>query len=153
MGEYDQAIQKLLEILKLEPYHSFARAHLARAYVCKEMYEEAVIEAQKAINICDSAVEKRALGESYAMAGDREKALQVLENLLEYDHDKGFAMQAIAVIYSAIGEKDKAFEWLVNAYNARAEFLLFLLKSDPGLKTLRSDSRFKTLLKKVNIES
>jgi len=44
----------------------------------------------------------------------------------------------VALIYAGLGDKDRAFEWLDRAYEAR-DMGLVLLKVDPPLDPLRSD--------------
>jgi TolB-like protein len=58
----------------------------------------------------------------------------------------------IAGIYAFRDEADQAFTWLDRAYDARASDLLGIL-GDPFLKSLRSDPRYKALLKKMNLPS
>ena len=56
----------------------------------------------------------------------------------------------IARVYAWRGEKDQAFEWLERAYEVRDDGLPWL-KIDPGLRSLRSDPRYKALLRKMNL--
>ena len=52
--------------------------------------------------------------------------------------------------YAALGEKDKAFEWLDRMYEDRKGMLIWL-KVDPGLDPLRSDPRFRELARRVGL--
>jgi hypothetical protein len=54
----------------------------------------------------------------------------------------------MAGIYAGLGEKDHAFEWLNRSYEER-EWLS--LKLDPFLDNLRSDPRFRELLRRLNL--
>ena len=56
----------------------------------------------------------------------------------------------IARVYAFRGEKDRAFEWLNRAYEARDEDLYFM-KDDPLFKNLEGDSRYKAFLRKMNL--
>ena len=56
----------------------------------------------------------------------------------------------IATIYVALNEKDKAFEELDKAFEAR-DWELFRLNVDWYWKPLRDDPRFKDLLKRMNL--
>lgn len=56
----------------------------------------------------------------------------------------------IAEVFAWRGEKDKAFEWLERAYQRRDGGLV-QLKSDPLLDSLRGDSRYRVLLRKMNL--
>jgi hypothetical protein len=57
---------------------------------------------------------------------------------------------AFILIHLALGEKDRAFEWLEKAYEAR-DFDLCEIKVDPRLEPLRSDPRFADLLRRVGV--
>jgi serine/threonine-protein kinase len=49
-----------------------------------------------------------------------------------------------------LGEKDQAIEWLQKAYEERSSFLVSINVS-PAYDSLRSDPRFKELLKKMGL--
>jgi hypothetical protein len=54
-------------------------------------------------------------------------------------------------IYAALGEKDKAFEWLGKGYEQRSWFLTYV-KVEPTFDPLRSDPRFQDMLRRMNLE-
>jgi tetratricopeptide (TPR) repeat protein len=56
----------------------------------------------------------------------------------------------MAEIYAQLGEKDKAFEWLEQAYERRT-YLMMYLKVAPNLDPLRSDPRFTDLLRRTGL--
>ena len=56
----------------------------------------------------------------------------------------------IALIYDALGEKDRALDWLERGYSERDEDLA-LLKVDSRLDSLRGDPRFENLLEEVGL--
>jgi hypothetical protein len=56
------------------------------------------------------------------------------------------------VIYSGLGEKDAAFEWLQKAYVDRSMLLTFINVS-PVFDNLRSDPRFADLLQRLNLRT
>ena len=58
---------------------------------------------------------------------------------------------AIGRIYTLLGKKDKAFEWLDLAYELRNDVLPWM-KTDELMDNIRSDPRFMALLKKMNLE-
>lgn len=79
--------------------------------------------------------------------GRREEALRML---------KGFERPAageplpnafdLGAIYGALGDRDRAFEWLERAFEKR---LVWFLKVHPALDPLRGDPRFTALLTKA----
>ena len=52
--------------------------------------------------------------------------------------------------YVGLGDKEQAFAWLEKAEQERS-LGLFFLKTDPLMDPLRSDPRFRTLLKRIGL--
>jgi hypothetical protein len=52
-------------------------------------------------------------------------------------------------IYAALGDKNRALEWLEKSFQGREAFMAFL-KVDPGFDPLRSDPRFADLLRRMH---
>jgi len=57
----------------------------------------------------------------------------------------------IAVLYTGLGDKDKAFEMLEKAYEEHV-YDLPTITLWPYFESLRSDPRYKELLKKMGLE-
>jgi hypothetical protein len=57
--------------------------------------------------------------------------------------------EGIASVYAFRGEKDRAFEWLDRAYEARDH--LYLITGNPLYKNREGDPRYKALLRKLNL--
>ncbi len=91
------------------------------------------------------------LGFAYAVTGNQDKALQIIDDLKIRSKDEQIPSIASAVIYIGLGEKDHAFELLDKAYEeGSAE--LGKIKVLPPYDSLRSEPRFIALLKKMNLE-
>jgi len=58
----------------------------------------------------------------------------------------------IALIYTALGEKDTAFAWLAKAVAEHSTWLVYS-KWEPRLDPLRSDPRFQDLLRRIGLPS
>ena len=56
----------------------------------------------------------------------------------------------LAAIYAALGDKDKAFEELRKAFEAR-DWELFRLNADVYWIPLRDDPRYKEIVKRLNL--
>ena len=65
--------------------------------------------------------------------------------------DIGNGSYVIGRIYAMLGKKDKAFEWLDQAYELRNDALPWI-KTDELMDNIRSDPRFKEYLKKAGFE-
>ena len=94
---------------------------------------------------CPPCVEEMpSLVELQKRLGDKVTVLAVSE-----DADDG-AYQ-IAQIYAWWGDKDQAFQWLERAY-AQHDAGLTLVKVDPLVRSLRTDSRYTALLRKLKFQ-
>ena len=88
------------------------------------------------------------LGYAYGRAGQREKAIQVLQAMIERRRTQFAPAATIAFIYQGLGENDHAFEWLEQSFEDHDPHLTHLY-AYPEWDLLRPDPRFKTLLKKM----
>ena len=77
------------------------------------------------------------------------EARQSLEELLDRSRTGHVSKYLIATVYAALGDKNEALTRLEQAYSERSWYLGFL-KSDPELDTLRSEPRFKDLVRRMN---
>jgi hypothetical protein len=72
--------------------------------------------------------------------------------LLEYDldlYEKGLSSPVtIAGDYAQLGNKEKALEWLEEAYSRQSRDLPYL-KNNPSLSELSSDPQYKELLQRI----
>lgn len=82
---------------------------------------------------------------------ERDEAKKILDKLLKLSNKEYVSPFFIALIYTGLNQKDQAFEWLEKSYEKR-EGKICWLKADHTFDSLRSDPRFKALLKKMNLE-
>lgn len=146
----DQAIEQSKKALELDSNYAGLHWSLGLAYVGKGMYESASEELQKASSLSGGAAKFIAdLGYSYAIAGNRNATLRILEQLQERSKQSYINSYAIAQIYTALNDKDEAFRYLGDAYCERSSFMAYL-RIDPLLHGLHSDSRFQDLLRRLS---
>ena len=81
------------------------------------------------------------------MAGD---ARRVLEELMAQPGGRYVSPYNVALIFTGLSEKDRAFEWLERAYQARASRLGWLAVL-PEFDSLRPDPRFSDLLRRIGL--
>lgn len=150
---YDKAVEQLQKTLEMDPSFSLAHAGLGQAYLQKSMYQEALRELQRESDIragSDTVVETWK-GIAYVKAGKKSEAKRVLDDLLKRAKQVYVSPVLFAGLYFAMGENDLAFKSLDLAYNQRDSRLLEL-KVLPEFDSVRSEPRFKALLKKVGFE-
>jgi TolB-like protein/DNA-binding winged helix-turn-helix (wHTH) protein/Tfp pilus assembly protein PilF len=150
---YDEAIDQMRRTLELEPGFGSAEACLVKSYVLKGQYAEAFEAARKEM------VESGASGEEMAAIeqNDPKEGMKAiyrwqLNRRFEAAKQRALSSEGFAALYAAIGEKDKAFEWLEKAVKER-DFSIASIKVDPDFDPLRSDPRFDALLKKIGFNA
>jgi len=148
---YDQALAELRRALELDP--NFVQAHLYLGWVYERdrKFEEAIAELLKAYTLSDGESETAgALGHAYAVAGRTAEAEKIIASMKEQRSRRYVAPFDFALIYLGLGARDTAFEWLEKAYDDRSTWL-FWIRVDPRLDPVRSDPRFRDLLKRMRI--
>ena len=78
--------------------------------------------------------------------------MNMLRELEERSKQKFIPKNTIAIIYAALGEIYKAFEFFEKAYQERAEGLLWNHKRFPDLHGIHLDPRYTALRKKMGLE-
>jgi TolB-like protein/Tfp pilus assembly protein PilF len=147
----EDAIKQLQKTLEMDPNFVPVYNYLRIAYLEKEMYQEAIDAAQKAVNLSQGdSIYLSYLGSAYAAAGKRDKALEILAELNELSKKRYVSSYTRATIYLSLGDIDQFFEWMERAYLERNWQLTGL--HWPLKDSIRSDPRFKALLKKVGLE-
>ena len=149
---YDEAIQQLKKTIDLDSNFSIAHHYLGSAYAMKGAYAEALTSYQKAhqLNASDPHV-IALMGRLYAVTGDRAKAINAMAQLRSISTQRYVADYNFALIYAALGEKNKAFESLEKSYQGHTVDML-TLHYDPLIDSLRSDSRFADLVRRVGLK-
>jgi TolB-like protein/Tfp pilus assembly protein PilF len=148
--KYDKAIKQYEKVLEMEP--NFIRAYitLGSTYGQKGMYKEAINMIHKAIELSGNRSRIAALGRSYAIAGKKDKAKNIIQELMDLSKKQYISPYCICLIYASMGEKAQALDWLEKAYNEHVSELIYL-KVDPYLDNLHSEPRFTAILKKVGL--
>ena len=89
-----------------------------------------------------------ALGHAYAVAGRRAEAQKVLASLRERPASGYASPYFVAVVYTGLGDRERAFDSLERAYQDRHPGMI-LLKYDPRFDPLRGDPRFTKLIRRI----
>ncbi|HXI94415.1 MAG TPA: protein kinase, partial [Blastocatellia bacterium] len=151
--QYDKAIELFLKLVEKDPEKAQPHAILGETYLAKEMYEKGVAEIQKAVTL-DNAPERwdrhPLLAYAYSMAGRRDEALKILNEQKRLEKQRYISPYNFAIIYTGLGDKNRAFEWLEKGYEQRIP-LIYRLKNRPMFDSLRSDPRYADLLRKMNL--
>jgi tetratricopeptide (TPR) repeat protein len=151
--QYDEAIERYQKVLEMEPDFMVAHLFLGLAYAEKGLYNEALVEFQKGIELSggDDSPFSGWLGRVYCWTGKKKQAKIILESVIESSKKRYISPLGIALIYLGLGQNEQAFEWLEKAYEEKDHWMA-ALKVYPMFDSVRSDPRFKALLKKMGFE-
>jgi serine/threonine-protein kinase len=150
-GQNDKALEQARKTYDLEPTHPIGRWMLSQAYIYKGMFEDAIsLNEQWLQTDPTNQFALRDAGIAYAKAGRRDKAEEMITKFREIANTQYIPTCRIASIYGALDDKDKAFEELQKAFDAR-DWELYRSNVDPYFSSLRSDPRFKEMLKRLNL--
>jgi len=150
VGQTDRSIEQTRKTLEIDPNYWWAYQTLGMAYERKKEYAEAMAALEKARSVDSGAWSLAYLGAAYGTAGYAAQARRIIEELKEISKTRHVSPYSFALVYSGLNDKDQAFEWLDRAYEARS-FGMTQLKVETILENLRSDPRFKELLKRMNL--
>lgn len=151
--QYDRAIEALQKTLEMDPNFSHTHFYLGITYLQKSMFEEALAEFKKEKEI-KKGVDFHAdalIIVTNALMGKKDEARQMLDDFREQSKHVYIRPYLFALVYVALGENDLGFKYLEKAYKEHDTYLPGL-KMDVLFDSIRSDSRFKALLKKLNME-
>jgi len=113
---------------------------------------EAISEYQRAVELSEGNLDATAaLAHAFAVIGRRTEAKNILRDLERKSQSEYVSPYLIATIYAGLGDKDNAFGFLDKAYAERSLDISWFLKADLRIDNLRSDPRFKTLLRRIGL--
>ena len=147
---YDDALVACRKAVELDPYFPWSHWIGALAYEQKHKFPEAVSELEKAVSLAgDDTFNRGLLGQAYALAGGRTKALGILGELKALSKQRYVSPLDIAIVYTGLGDRDSAFQWLEKAYEERTMRIQEL--PQPHFDTLRPDPRFHDLIRRIRL--
>jgi TolB-like protein len=144
-GRLAEAEEVFRRALQISPKYGNGHYFLGEVLMLQGRYESALAEFRKE-TLDDGQLEGSAMVHFAAgrkVDSDAQLAAAIRQNATTWASE-------IARVYAFRGEKDRAFEWLDRAYEARDEDLYFI-KGDPLLKSLEKDPRYKAFLRRMNL--
>ena len=149
--KYDEAIGHLQKIVELDPGFQPSYHLLAALYEEKGQFPQGVEQSLRGLTLAGyspSALEQ--LKDAFNAGGMQAYLRKEIELLEQQARHSYVSPVLIAMDYSSLHEKNRAFEWLEKAYQERSGWLLEL-KIDPVWDPLRSDPRLQDLMRRVGI--
>jgi adenylate cyclase len=151
---YDRAIEQLRNALALDPNFFLAHWILGVTYaVCLGRYDEALAAHQKAAELSGrSPLTLGAMAWNRGIAGRRSEAQTLIEEMEERARTAHVPPHCFAWAYLGLGETDRVFDWIDKAVDEREPLLIGHFNHEPIYDPLRSDPRYRALLRKMNLE-
>jgi TolB-like protein/tRNA A-37 threonylcarbamoyl transferase component Bud32 len=122
---------------------------LGAAYRERGRYEEALAEYRRAQTLAGE-LPLHGYAITYARMGRTTEARAILAQLATYSRTHYVNPLSVAAVHAALGESDRAFEWLERAVTDRT-VLLAGLNFWPDFDTLHADPRFAALVRRVGL--
>jgi tetratricopeptide (TPR) repeat protein len=168
-GNYDAAFQlvdalpdgwdiRKTNTMPASLYRGFIYNFMGDSLMAQEHFRLAVKQIEKELpQHPDDARYHSAMGMALAGIGEKERAVQMgvkATELTRYSEDSAYGVDPIydlAVIYTLVGDKDKAFEQIEFNLSHPGHFSVARLKADKLFDSLRSDSRYRALIQKYSL--
>ena len=152
--QYRDALAYCYKAAELAPDEAAIQENLGFAYALNGMFEQAIEHYRKEteLNPDNKGDILAMIGAVLVSAGRRSEADSMMPEILKLSTENKADPYNIAVLYAARGEKDAAFEWfdkvLQRGPGGRITGDARMIRYDPMLDPLRSDSRFAALLRR-----
>ncbi len=147
-GEHSRAIEHALKTLKMYRNSLQAYAVLGWAYLGCAKTLEAVAAFEQAAELSRDPVSLGYLGHAYGLAGRRDAALTVLEEMLKGCSIADLPQTSLAYLYMGLGDFNRAFESLDRCMEQR-DSRLFWFPATVFSEAFRADKRFGLLLERM----
>jgi tetratricopeptide (TPR) repeat protein len=148
---YDESIARIGKSLELDKDFWPAHWFLGWSLLAEHHNKDAIGHMEQARIV--SRNNTRALAElayAQAMAGNQAEAHRLLEQLKAESNRTYVSPFGLALIASALGMSNEAFNWLDRAADAHTWDIIYLNR-DPKLDSLRDDPRFHALSRRVGL--
>jgi adenylate cyclase len=149
--QYAQGIQQCERAVEMDPTYAPALLDLGTIYLKTGDYKKALVQFERARTIVgDKSVVLSYLAQVRALSGDKTGAQEILRKLENPSSPTFVSAWDLALIYIALGEKEKALADLEKAVDQHVGWVV-RLSVDPALDTVRAEPRFKILQQRVHV--
>lgn len=146
--DFDGSIGQINKVLEMNPDHEPTLNTLVYVYSGQRRHDQAIQSGLKALDVSrGSAIELATLGFAYGIAGQKEEAKKIVEQLKAKKKSEYVSDFYFGHVYTGLGEKDLAFEFLLKACsNWQGDWGMLFINA-PYSDSLREDARFSDLLR------
>ncbi len=152
-GRVKEALQQVRVTMDMNPDYAPAVQTLGWVYLNQGKNDQAIQEFRHALQLSgpgDSEL-RVDLGFAYAMAGKKKEATAILDKI-KAEHERGLTAAAdVAILYGALGDMGRAFQWLDKAYRERDPELTYIKVPNRRFQPLRNDPRYQQFLVRMGL--
>jgi adenylate cyclase len=150
MGRTREAIAQFEKTAEIDP--GFASVYVWKAWAHERVgdFDQAIVDAEKAVELQENSLTRLNLASIYARAGRREQAVKLLEEIQSDTSGDYKSPTVIAIVKFGLGENDDAFSWLERAYREHDGFLLYF-REFPWCTEYRTDTRWLEIERKMGL--
>jgi TolB-like protein/Tfp pilus assembly protein PilF len=152
VGKSDEAIAQLRKTIEIDPNFRIAHIYLGNVLEHNGQLKEAIAEYEKSNTLQAESFSLAQLARAYFLVGRKAEAQQLWDKLKSLSERQYVPAYAMAVVQLTFGNKDEAIRLLEKSYEDHAPFDsldLGWILVDHRLDSLRSDPRFKNLIKRI----
>ncbi|MGC0775254.1 MAG: protein kinase [Candidatus Acidiferrum sp.] len=148
----DQAVDQLRKVLEIDQKFAPARRILEGVYSQMGDQKEAVAEREKIISLSGSPEFAASIEEVFSKSGYNGVLQSWLDGMMVISKHSYVSSYDIAQIYARMGQKDRILASLEKAYDEHDSGLVSVAV-DPLFDSVRSDPRFRDLLRRLKLSS
>ncbi len=150
LGRYDEGIALLQKALTLDPNMGLAHRYLWTAFHGQGNVDRAFEHAKTFLVTLGHGEVAQTMQGSLASGGYIRAMALGADGLAARSRTTYVQATEIARLYAYAGDRDRAFDWLDRAYDARDTWMSFV-NTDPRFDSLHSDPRFRALLQRMKM--
>ncbi|UCG52582.1 MAG: tetratricopeptide repeat protein [Candidatus Latescibacterota bacterium] len=158
-GRYDDALRYYEKSAEIKPCSVEPWLYMNMTYRRKGDIEAAKYAAKRFLEvgiktlqiIPDDPVTLSRFSVIYTLFGDRQKAYDAVNRILDKDPDDGLVLYNCAATFALLNDNDRSLECLRRALGSGYKNIREWINSDPDFDDLRDTEEFRTLLSKFDL--
>jgi tetratricopeptide (TPR) repeat protein len=150
----DEAIATGRASIEFDPNFFVSWLNLGQSYALIGKFADGEDAIRKADDLTGgtSTLILGVLGHVLDLAGKRDEARSILNQMLELSKSKYASAQLIAILYWLFNEQDAAFEWLERAIEERDHWVCYQYYL-PAVREMHSDPRIQGILRRLGFDA
>ena len=138
-GHVDEGIARLKATIELDPNNWMAHLFSTSGYIEKGMFDEAINEGRRTIEIQPHSRSFSFLGYALAKSGKKREANEELQKILDQSRMQWVSPYSVAMVYNGLDDREQTYKWLEKGLTDHDPRMVFL-KVEPKWNNLRTVS-------------